>query len=74
MIPTAREFLESKHIEGSEKRCKAMIEFAKLHCTKQARVISELDFEDLPEIELANDFEENRSLNIRNAYSLDLIK
>lgn len=30
-IPTAKDFLEARHIEGSEKRCAALIEFAKLH-------------------------------------------
>jgi len=40
-MTTSREFLESRHIEGSENRCKAMIEFAKLHCMEQAKVISE---------------------------------
>ena len=30
-IPTAKDFLEARHIEGSDKRCEALIEFAKLH-------------------------------------------
>jgi len=84
MIPTAREFLESKHIEGSEKRCKAMIEFAKLHCIEQAKVI--LKNAELIEVrqfssdgtcqilsEAGDPFELDKD-SILNAYSLDLIK
>jgi|GEM_PF-2892267 len=86
MIPTAKEFLESKHIEGSEPRCKAMIEFARLHVTetlKQAFLNSEMMISE-------NDISKTRSFtdiyddgcvtitvskdSILNSYSLDLIK
>lgn len=57
---TAREFLEKMDIEGSPKRCNAMIEFAKLHveaALKEAFENAETDytyegesgeFEDIP--------------------------
>jgi hypothetical protein len=79
MTPTAREFLESKHIESSEPRCKAMIEFAKLHCIEQARIISEEACLTL-ESEISKDSAcclittEIDKDSILNAYSLDLIK
>ena len=71
MIPTAREFLESKHIEGSENRCKAVIEFAKLHCIEQAKVISEKVCHNHKAYD--KDFKINKD-SILNAYSLDSIK
>jgi hypothetical protein len=40
-IPTAKEFLESLDIEGSPRRCKAMIEFAKLHVEAALKEASE---------------------------------
>jgi len=69
MIPTAREFLESKHIEGSEKRCKAMIEFAKLHVTAALKeALEEVPYGGSDSISY-EDVE-----GILTCYSLDLIK
>ena len=79
MIPTAREFLESKHIEGSEPRCKAIIEFAKLYCIEQARVISENAITTISRIQygsILTEFNEPKvdKNSILNAYPLDNIK
>ena len=79
MIPTAKEFLESKHIEGSSRRCEAMIEFAKLHCIEQAKIISEnatvtpIDHEEISEGSFRPIWGVDDD-SILNAYSLNLIK
>lgn len=40
-IPTAKAFLESLDIEGSSRRCKAMIEFAKMHVEAALKAANE---------------------------------
>jgi hypothetical protein len=86
MIPTAEEFLKGKPF-SIESIHKYMIEFAKLHCIEQAKVISEnveADFEPmgwLAEQHLSTPFIAGKDYevpvsrhSILNAYSLDLIK
>ena len=86
MIPTAETFLknyigisiDAPELTPMDKgECKKMmIDFAKLHCTEQARVISEKA--EMTGIAYGNDesisdYEVDKD-SILNAYSLDLIK
>jgi len=80
---TAEEFLKQKDealgtlwTDSDEDICKTFIEFAKLHCIEQARVISENaktkwngEFIEIPIDTITIDKD-----SILNAYSLDLIK
>lgn len=80
-LPTAEEFLKQKpFIHGMTRLDQevAMIEFAKLHCIEQARVISEkAELETLyynPVNPSMGGHEIVNKDSILNAYSLDLIK
>lgn len=74
MLTAAEVFKKHTGNSISQEEYTAMVEFACICCIEQVRLINQLDFEDLPENELANDFEENRALAIENAFDLDSIK
>ena len=79
-IPTAEEFLASKQYDWAEdiNTTECMIEFAKLHCEAQAKIIAKnVKMEDVGEVNSEWDWEEYYIVyknSILNAYPLDNIK